>query len=304
MKDRTDSDFCIEIDYQKGSGSPSRVFRAMSDLIDALQETDQALIRSIDGRLESVMLLEDVETGSVRSWIRQAVNSVDDAALESGDYKKVVGKYLVKSKYVIIRFLDKRIDLANAKDLKELESELSELAEETQVRRLSAYQPVPREKLVGSIEKINNALAPLNDDDRATFITGDEKVEFNLTLHIAPETVEELITAEIIDSVSTMIVKVKKPDFLGASQWEFHWDNRTIPATILDLDWLADYQNGRVMLSPGDAIRAEVLTRVQYGFARDVVGTRYGIVKVLEVIPKDASYQAPLFAKDAPKSDE
>ncbi len=71
---------------------------------------------------------------------------------------------------------------------------------------------------------------------------GEEKTDFNLSLHIAPETIEDLITSESIQSLSEMILKVKKPDFLGTSQWEFRHDNRTIIAKILDDDWLKRFQ--------------------------------------------------------------
>lgn len=282
------------MDYRKGSGSPSRVFRAMSDLIDALQETDKNLIRSIDARLEPVLLLEDIETGSIKSWIRQALESLDDDAVKSGDYKKVVGTYLVKSKYAIIRFLDKKTDITNQQEISDLQNDLAHIAEETNIKLLPTYEPIPRDKLVYSINKINNALAPLNDDDSAKFLSNTGDADFNLSLYIAPETIDALITAETIESTMTMIMKVKKPDFLGASQWDFRFDNRTIPATIVDTGWLEQFQEGTVPIVPGDAIRARVLTQVQYGYDRDVVATHYTVIEVLEVIHKEEAYQPPL----------
>ena len=288
------TDFYIEIDYKKGSGSPSRVFRAMSDLIDALQDTDRSLIRTLDSKLNPVLLLEDVETGSIRSWLRQEIERVDDDAIKSGDYKKVIALYLVRCKYAIIRFLDKKTDLSDTGELEELENHLLKVAEDTDIKMLPAYEPVPREKLVRNIEKINNALAPLNDDDSATFVSQEGETEFNLTLYISPETIEDLITAETIESEMQMIIKVKKPDFLGVSQWDFRYDNRTISATIIDSNWLEKFQSGQIPIVPGDAIRAKVLTQVRYGFDREVVATHYTIVEVLEVIHRDDTFQPPL----------
>lgn len=296
---RGGADFFIKIDFEKGSGSPSRVFRAMSDLIDALQETDKNLIASIDAKLQPVLLLEDVETGSVKAWLKQTVESVDDEGLKKGDWKMVVGNYLLKAKYLIINFLDKKTDIKGVQEIETLEKDIHKLAEATDIKMLPAYEPIPREKLVRSIEKINTALTPLNDNDKASFETTEgEKTEFNLALHIAPETLEELITAETIQSVSEMILKVKKPDFLGTSQWEFRHDNRTMPARILDEEWLRDFQAGEVItIRPGDAIRATVLTEVRYGFDRDVVSTQYSVIKVIQVIPKAQTKQTELFER-------
>lgn len=125
---------------------------------------------------------------------------------------------------IIIDFLQKKSDIKGVQEIEELEKDLLQLAEETDVRLLPAYEPVPREKLIRSIEKINTALAPLNDNDKAEFISNEGTVEFNLSLYIAPETIEDLITADIIESSVQMIIKVKKPDFLGTSQWEFRHD--------------------------------------------------------------------------------
>lgn len=293
--EKAGADFYIEIDYAKGKGSPSRVFRAMSDLIDALQSTDQSLIKSIDAKLKPVLLLEDVETGSVRAWLKQAIESVDDEGLKEGDVKKIVGAYLVRAKYLIVNFLDKKTDIKGVQEIGALERDLHKLAEATDVKRIPAYQPVSREALVRDIARINEALSPLNDDDKAVLVAGEETTDFNLSLHIAPETIEDLITSETIPSVAEMILKVKKPDFLGTSQWEFKHDNRTMPAKILDEDWLKRFQAGEIPVKPGDAIRAQVVTEVKYGFDREVVATHYNVTQVIQVIPKAQTSQPKLF---------
>ena len=100
MNTHDQSEFCIKIDFEKGVGSPSRVFRAMSDLIETMQAIDVSLVQSIDAKIEPILLLEDVETGSVKAWLRQVINSVDDDSLKKGDWKGVVGNYLLKGKYI------------------------------------------------------------------------------------------------------------------------------------------------------------------------------------------------------------
>jgi len=295
MAEREGADFYIKIDFQKGKGSPSRVFRAMSDLIDALQATDQSLIKSIDAKLKPVLLLEDVESGSIKAWLKQAIESIDDEGLKEADVKKILGAYLVRAKYLIVNFLDKKTDIKGTQEIATLESDLLKLAEATDVKRIPAYQPISREALVRDIARINEALTPLNDDDRVQLVTGEDSTNFNLALHIAPETIEDLITSETIPSVAEMILKVKKPDFLGTSQWEFKHDNRTLIAKILDEDWLKRFQAGEVPVSPGDAIRAQIVTEVKYGFDREVVATHYNVTQVIQVIPKSQTSQPSLF---------
>lgn len=279
------TDFSIEIDFEKGAGSPSRVFRAMSDIIDALQETDRTLIKSIDSKIKPVILLEDVDGGSIKARLAQIIESIDDEGLKKGEYKIIIGNYLVRAKYLIIDFLKGKSNIQGVQEIEQLEKDLFTLAETTDVRALPFYAPVSRTELLADINKINSALEPLNETDKASFVVRPgEEVEFNLTLHIAPETIEELITANRREFVATLILKIKKPDFLGASQWDFRHGKDSFTAKMLDETFLDDFHERRVVLSPGDAIEAIVHTEVLYGFDNEVVITHNSVEKVLSVI--------------------
>ena len=281
------ADFCIEIDYVKGSGSPSRVFRAMSDLIEALQSVDSTLCEPLAFRLEPVLLLEDIEAGSVRTWLAQKINNIDDESLASGDYKKVVGSYLVKGKYAVVDFLNKTTEIRSAADIEPLERTLSALGEDAYVSRLiPTYRPiVSRQKLLSDVNKIATALEPLADDDKVKYIeSGGRETSFNLSLAVAPETIDELLTRETLSASADMILKVKRPDFLGDSKWEFRYDRKVFIAKIADQEWLTRYRNGEVTLSPGDALKAHVESEVKYGFEHEVVSTQHTIMRVIDII--------------------
>jgi len=75
------ADFCIEIKYKKDSENPSRVFRTMSELIETFQEIDKNLVTTIDVNIEPLLLLEDIEVGSIKVWLRNLLKTIpDDAA--------------------------------------------------------------------------------------------------------------------------------------------------------------------------------------------------------------------------------
>ena len=65
----------------------------------------------------------------------------------------------------------------------------------------------------------------------------------NLAFSFEAESIEDLLTSEIITSTSEMILKIKKPDYLGDSKWEFRHRRETINARIIDNDWLAQFRN-------------------------------------------------------------
>jgi hypothetical protein len=58
------------------------------------------------------------------------------------------------------------------------------------------------------------------------YIVPDEpEAEFNLTFNLALESIEDLIAKETLSSESEMLLKVKKPDYLGESIWDFKMEH-------------------------------------------------------------------------------
>jgi hypothetical protein len=99
---KANADFALEIDFVPGSPDPARVFRSMTQLIDTFQRFDRELVQTIDVHIEPVMVLEDIEAGSVKSWLRAVLNATDDTGLQELNWKRIVGGYLVRAKYLII----------------------------------------------------------------------------------------------------------------------------------------------------------------------------------------------------------
>lgn len=289
------ADFCIEIDFKKESEAPSRVFRALSDLIDAFHSLDIDLAQSVDSQIEPILLLEDIQIGSIKTWLRYILNAVEDDALKNLDWKPAVGKYLVKAKYLMINFLSGKTEITDRKQIEYLNGELLKLAQDTNVRHIPAYSPLPPQKLLQHIEQMTLATTSLTEEDKVRYITKDEEIPFNLSFRIVPEAIEDLLTRETIESTLEMILKVKKPDYLGESKWEFRHENRTIHVKILDAEWLADFQTRKVDVRPGDSIRAKVRIITKYGYDFNVVSIHYEIKEVLAVIPFITLDQNSLF---------
>ena len=104
-----------------------------------------------------------------------------------------------------------------------------------------------------------------------------------------------MLTARSIHNESEMILKIKKPDYLGQSMWEFRHDGRTIEAKIADGEWLRRFHDREFVLGPGDAIKATVRMRVNYDSRGDVIMTHREITKVSEIIALSAPEQDELW---------
>jgi hypothetical protein len=290
--------FGIEIDFKKSSEAPSRVFRTVSELIEAFDAVDHDLVQSLDVKIEPVMLLEDIESGSVRTWLTYFLGGIDDDALKNLDWKKAVGAYLVKAKYRLIKFLENKTEITDRAEIISLERDLLTLAQDTDIKHIPTYSPIPRPKLIGNLERLSAAAHHLKEGDKLFYATSEGKIPFNLSFKIVPDSIEDLLTKEIITSTIDMILKVKKPDYLGDSMWELKHEQKTIPVKIQDNTWLRRFQNRDIDIRPGDSIRASVEILTKYDYENEVINARYVIKEVIEILPNSPLEQINLIDND------
>ncbi|MFC1995200.1 hypothetical protein ACFLVK_02190 [Chloroflexota bacterium] len=298
MAKKLQTDYCLEVNFKKGTESPSRVFHAMHEIIDAFQVLDEHLVRSIDIKIEPVLLLEDIESGSVRTWIATNLRAIPDDAIYHLDWKRFVGYYLVRGKYTIINFLEGTTTITNIDQISPLRDDLRILAEETGVRMLPDYKQIEPRLLLGDISNISSGLSYLSTDDKATYITREDKVGFNLEFKLSPESIEELFVQEVLTQENMLIMKVKKADFLGDSMWEFRFGDRNIVVKISDKEWLEKFQTNRIIIQPGDAIKGLVTISHKYDAEHNLVGYSFDLSSVVEVIRTLQSEQTDMFGND------
>lgn len=276
------ADFGFEIDFQRGVGPASRVFTATHDFIKACEALDDELVKSIDSSIETVLVLEDIQSGSIKTWLRNALSATEDDALKTLDWKPLVGKYLVRAKYAVIRWID---DDSAPRSLPDLRRELQRIAAETDVRHLPDYTAPSPAALVTAVRDFQAVKDRLLPGDRATLLTKEGDLEFNLSVSLPIEDIEALAVARTIENPpAEMILPVKRPDYLGESKWELRHGKRNIGAKIDDQPWLRRFQNRQVDVRPGDALRCTVRVELLYGFDNELLTERYTVLDVLEVL--------------------
>ena len=286
------ADFAFEIDFQKGVGPASRVFAATHEFIKACESLDSELVQSIDSSIETVLILEDIQQGSIRRWLRNALTAVDDDALKSLDWKQQVGKYLVKAKYLTLEFLD---GTEGQRSLPDLRRKIQNAAAETDVRHLPDYAPPSPAALISALRDFQGVKDHLVDGDHARLLSQHPSLpeyEFNLSVRFPIESIEELAVARTIrQPAAEMILPVKKPDYLGNSMWGLRHGKRNIEAKILDEAWLRRFQNREEDVRPGDALQCLVATELLYGHDNELIAERYTVETVLKVLVN--RYEAP-----------
>ena len=106
------------------------------------------------------------------------------------------------------------------------------------------------------------------------------------------------MTKEAIANTNQMILKVKKPDYLGESMWELKHDTKSFLAKILDTEWLKSFQQRKFDIRPGDSLRVELEIIVKYGYDSEVISTHYNVLNVNEILPMVIDDQIGMFSDD------
>lgn len=295
-----DADFAIYIDFKKDVGKPQRIFQTADALIRALQKVDKSLCNTIDSKISPIMMLEEIEAGSLRIWLKNQLEAADDQSLKELNWKPIVGSYLVKAKYAIINWCNKGELNENKESLLELSNEIKQIAQETDVRHLPDYKAPNIAELADSIKDISESKNFLDKQDKLQFIPGNgkEPLEFDLSIDWTPEKFEDFLTKETVEfPEAPMILAIKKPDYLGLSAWELRHGKKKILAKIEDDQWLKDFQDRKKDVRPGDALRCKVKQKFHYGYDNELIAEKYTITKIEEVL-ENKYKQTDLFDDD------
>lgn len=279
-------EFSIYIDFKKSEGEPSRIFRTMASLIETFESIDKEFLGILGTTAATELVLDDIEAGSLRAWLRSVLVVLPDDAIREMEVKKLIGHFLLKAKYKLVKWLEVNPEINSIEQVKVLEGELITLAEETNIRQIPAYNPPNTRLLLSQINQIKQAINLLDDDDLILY----ESVEGNINLprHIIIDEnlINELLTREVLSNEGERLVMVKKPDYLGKSKWVFKYNGHSIEAKVEDESWLEDFQTNIIVLQPGDSLRVNMVEEVSYGHELEVVNIQYNITKVLEVVPR------------------
>ena len=85
-------------------------------------------------------------------------------------------------------------------------------------------------------------------------------------------------------NVPSMVLVVRKPNYLGSRMWGFRHGSRPLSARIEDEAWLQGFQARRIEVRPGDAIRCRARIETAYGHDNELITERHFIEQVHEVL--------------------
>jgi hypothetical protein len=284
MEEKNYDEFTLEIAFEKESKNPERIFQSMFQLIESCNSLNLDLLLSFPFKIESTFILSNIETGSLKTRIRDVLLAIDDNDIRTLNWRNIIGTFLLKAKHLILAVLNESEKVIEPSKIKELQEGIFNYAVDTGLMMTPSYAKLGPPQLYKNLKRFNESVFYLEEKDKASLVSrqGSTVIAYNRTL--AETDISDLINVTSKEIVSEMILQIKKPDFLGVSQWDFMFGSKIISAKIKDEEWLAKFQARQVQILPGDAIRARVKYEMFYDLDQNLVDDRYEIVKVIAEI--------------------
>lgn len=279
--------YSVKLDYETGTVNPSHLFSSMSKAIDAFKTLDIMMVRTINHHVKTVQTLEGLELGSIFTKIKQAIEYDDDEDLEAVDAaEQSITEYISRGKANIIRAVNENDKIDDVAQIEEIIDGLNEIAEESSISSQFNYQPPQANEVIETVSNLTGVTKELGQNENIKYSDDieTEGVVISKTSEIDIAKVEESTIARKLENEREMILKVKKPDFLGSSKWEFKSGKSTIHAKISDETWIGKFHSKAANVSPGDSLLAWTKVVEQYDRFGNLVHDEYTIIEVRDII--------------------
>jgi hypothetical protein len=279
LADLSDSDIVIEVLASGGARRPPQL--ADAQLVeDAVEASYRALAGAAQVRLERVAVLDEVAKRSLSLWLRVEARPAGDADTLSDGPDSALLKFLARGTLAIIAWMDGSPTL----QLSNLQQAMRVLTWGTSVT--TTAQPVlpSSAELVEAISGWQRAKKALGPSDSVRIITTNGSAKLDLSKRIAdPRAL--LLARKLVNHSADMIFVVEMPDYQGVGNWQLkHGGSSTSvivePGTMLD-----KFYRRELDIRPGDALRCKVDVETSYGPDHEVLGERFRVVEILEVLP-------------------
>ncbi|WP_285269582.1 hypothetical protein [Kaistella rhinocerotis] len=284
MKKTIISHFELKLEFDKNTENPSRLFRSFADIIEDIRNLDVVLAKSINSSISTKIFLNDIEKGSLigKLWDELVLN--EDGKLDNLEEPQKVSNFIENSRSKALEFIQDR--KSSVDDLEKLSEAIEEIAREEDLDKTFNYAKPDILQLAKTLNQISETTEKLSDNEKLTITNSTEKSEelTNKVTKIDIEAVEKALTVEEINNQSIAFYKIKKPDFLGDSQWEFKHGSKSLKIKIADEEWLERFKNGKEIVVPGDSLKVRIKQNFRYNRNGYLISEKTEIIEVLGII--------------------
>lgn len=284
MKKQLNSTFELKLEFKRETENPSRLFRSFAEMIEGIKKIDYLVAESVNTKIESSIILDDIEKGSLIGKFWDALVISEDGQIDNLPEEEKIEEYIEESRAESLRFIAEK--KSSVKDLEDLKKTISKIAEDKKLNNTFNYAEIDVLRLAETVNTINGSTEDLNDDESFELTSSNYEVKEikSGVPKIDIDAVEEALTDDEIINESELFYLIKKPDFLGDSAWVFKHGIKSLTVKILDQCWLDKFQSGGVIVMPGDSLQVLVRQTSRYNRNRYLISEKLEVIEVKNII--------------------
>lgn len=283
--------FGIKIDYSKDEDHSSRVFHAMGELIDGINEMQQAVIDSASLQLRISSKLSRTLEGSVVGVQKNSLKNPDGSEYEKDNFLSRIQKKIEK-------FLGTPAEHNTKEPFKALADELHQDVidsfENDAISTLNITN-IDDYRLAKGAEKALSAInKKLTASDKVYLGVGENSTAPNHQIGnnvLISRSIDDIYTSEKEFPHENIALEIVNAGFSG-DVWKFKWlckvtGRQEFIAKITHSEWLDKWFNREVGILPGDGLRVDLIVYMTSEMKR----VRHEIKTVRHVIPRTQMIQ-------------
>jgi len=280
---KTIINYDIRLNYVAGSKNPSRVFSSMAQMIESLKKTDDILGKSINCVVETDQILDDIQAGSIIARIQEWIEVKEDIFCIPENQNKIQN-YFNRSKKAVIKTLESKV-IDDRFKVEALADEIEGIAKDEKLTELMGYSKPNPLDIAENLKDIAKSTDQLIDNESIEYTASDgECIKLQPQTEVFIDSIKTSLISKTLTSENIIILKIKKPDYLGDSRWDFKHDKTALQAKIEDSQWMDKFHKKQITIGPGDALEVKMKTIVDYDNKGNVINLQNIIIVVNDII--------------------
>ena len=300
--------YCIKFDVPKDKNITALEFsQKMNAFLEQIDEFNHSIITGIDDTYTVASYVEDFESGSVKWWLLDKLNKIDDRAIDKfveTPIKTTIAGILKKSKRKAIEYLGnddfKKIPIEEKKMkiitpiIEEIESKQKDLGNNILLPQIN----INEEKLLKSLSNMSEISKELEENisfiddynfqDKQITIPKDfayddvaTNVETEQENIVEEEAKDNRLLQNIneIQDIYTLLTPTSKED----CKWELEDNGSKIKCTMEDAEFFNKYCSNQEKLGGNEKLKIKM--RIETFLEADKIKKEYSILKIIEKIP-------------------
>jgi hypothetical protein len=295
--------YCIKFDVPRNKNITALEFsQKMNLFLEQINEFNHSIINCIDETYTVASYIEDFESGSIKWWLRDKLNKVDDKAIDKfveSPIKTTIAGILKTSKTKAIELLSSENfneippEKRNEKIVNSIIQEIECKQDELNRNVLSPKITIDENRLLKSLSNMSEISKELkenisfiddyNNQDKQTTISKDYSyIDLNsLNNSQSIEEEKDLQNTSEITDIYQLLTPTSKKDCL----WEFEENDGRIKCKMEDKEFFNKYTLNQIKLGGNEKIkvRMKIDTFLEKKSKKIIIKKEYTILEVIEV---------------------